>query len=87
MSTIKKQTPRRKALNTLLQGLGVTLGSALIVVLVSLVGSSTSYAELGAGLVAYSTFQAVATAGLSWLMRGYFDKRREAAADPTHLED
>lgn len=73
----KPQTPRRKAINTLMQGLGVTLASALVVVGANLVTTSGSFAELGAGLVAYSTFQAVATAGLTWLMRGYFDRRNE----------
>ena len=70
------QTPRRKALNTFCQGLAVTVSSAIVVVLASLVGGSGSFAELGAGLVAYSTFQAVATAALTWIMRGYVDGRR-----------
>jgi len=72
------QTPRRKALNTFCQGLAVTIASAVVVVLLSLIGASSSFAELGAALVAYSTFQSVATAGLTWIMRGYIDGRRVA---------
>ena len=71
-----EQTPRRKALNTFCQGLAVTVASAIVVVLANLIGGSGSFTELGASLVAYSTFQAIATAALTWIMRGYIDSRR-----------
>lgn len=81
------QTPRRKALNTLVQGLAVACASALVVVALAAVSTAKSYTDLGALLIGYSTFQAVATAGLTWLMRGYVDRRRALSADPAHMED
>lgn len=84
--SLKKQTPARKTLNTLLQGLAITLGSAIVVTLLTLVGGAKSYGELGAALLAFSTFQAIATAGLTYLMRSVVDKWRLSNGDPQHLE-
>lgn len=71
-----EQTPRRKALNTFCQGLAVAIATAIVVTLLTAVGSASSWAEFGGIIVAWSTFQAVATAALTWIMRGYIDSRR-----------
>lgn len=73
----KPQTPARKAINTLAQGLAITIGSTLVVTLLTLVGAVSSYGELAGALVAFSTFQAIATAGLTYLMRAGVDRWRE----------
>ena len=59
---------RRRAWKTLIQGLAVAVGSAALVTLLSVLGTATSWREFGGALVAFSFFQAVATAGVSWLV-------------------
>lgn len=57
---------RSRFSKTLLQGFIVTLLSAAGVTLLTLLGTVTSWGEFGGALIAFSTFQAVATAVVSW---------------------
>lgn len=69
-----KVDAKNRAWRTLLQGLGFSVASALVVSLLAAVTTATSWTELGATLIGFSFFQSVAVAGLSWLMRTYFDR-------------
>lgn len=67
---------RNRALRTVVQGLVFTVAAAIVVGVLSAVTTATTWAELGGALVAFSFFQSVAVAGLSWLMRAVFDASR-----------
>lgn len=73
---MKTQTPTRKAINTLTQGLVLTLACALIVGLFGAWTSATSWSALGATLLGWSFVQAIGTAGLTYLMREVVDRYR-----------
>lgn len=82
---------RNRAVRTLLQGLGFSVASALVVSLLAAVTTAASWGELGATLIGFSFFQSVAVAGLSWLMRTYFDQSKMPTplppADPGEPDD
>lgn len=73
---MKTQTPARKAINTLTQGLVLTIACALIVGLFGAWTSATSWSTLGATLLGWSFVQAIGTAGLTYLMREVVDRYR-----------
>lgn len=67
---------RNRALRTLLQGLAFSVLAALAVALFEALTSSTSWSEFWGKVIAFSFFQSIAVAALSWLMRTYLDKSR-----------
>lgn len=69
-----KADARNRALRTFVQGLVVSVGAALVVTLLTAIGSAHSWGEFAAALVAFSFFQSVATSALSWVMRSYLDR-------------
>lgn len=64
---------RNRATRTFLQGVGFTLAAALVVSLLTAIGSAGSWQEFGGILVGFAFFQSIATAVLSWVMRSYLD--------------
>lgn len=64
---------RNRALRTFLQGLGFTVAAALVVSLLSAVGSAASWSEFGGVLVGFAFFQSIAVSVLSWVMRAWLD--------------
>lgn len=86
-----KVDAKNRAWRTLLQGLGFSVASALVVSLLAAVTTATSWSELGATLIGFSFFQSVAVAGLSWLMRTYLDRSKMPTplppADPGEPDD
>lgn len=64
---------RNRALRTFLQGLGFTVAAAIVVSLLSAIGTATSWSEFGGVLVGFAFFQSVAVAVLSWIMRAVLD--------------
>lgn len=86
-----KVDAKNRAWRTLLQGLGFSVASALVVALWTAVTTSASWGELGATVVGFSFFQSIAVAGLSWLMRTYLDRSSMPTplppADPGEPDD
>lgn len=68
-----RRDARTRALRTAAQGLAFSVLAALVIALLTAVTTATSWSELAAALVAFSFFQSIAVAGLSWLMRTYID--------------
>lgn len=66
---------RSRAWRTFLQGVAFSLASALIVTLLTALGTATSWSELGGILVGFAFFQSVATAVLAYVMRTWLDGR------------
>lgn len=73
MTTPVRRDARVRALRTAAQGLAFSVAAAFVVALLAAVTTATSWTDLGAALVAFSFFQSIAVAGLSWLMRTYVD--------------
>ncbi len=71
-----------RALRTAVQGLAFSVGAALVVALISAVTTASTWGELGGALVAFSFFQSIAVAGLSYLMRAVFDHSRVPTPQP-----
>lgn len=64
---------RNRALRSFLQGLGITIGTAVVVSILSALGTAGSWSEFGGVLVGFAFFQSVATSVLSWVMRTVLD--------------
>jgi hypothetical protein len=80
MSKIANDANNR-ALRTFQQGLGFTIAAALVVSLLSALGTAGSWSELGGILVGFAFFQSVAVSVLAWIMRAWLD----ASMVPTPL--
>lgn len=65
---------RNRALRTLLQGLGITVLAAVVMVLLPLFTSATGWADFHWSVIGFSLFQAAGAAVLSYVMRAVLDK-------------
>lgn len=64
---------RNRGLRSLVQGLGVTALTTLVMGLVTAIATSQKWEELWATLTAFSFFQTFAVSVLSWWMRARLD--------------
>lgn len=81
MTTPLKTDARNRAVRTFLQGFGFTVAAALVVSLLTALGSTASWSEFGGVLVGFAFFQSIAVSVLSWVMRTWLDN----SAVPTPL--
>ncbi len=72
---------RNRALRTLLQGLGITVLAAVVMVLLPLFTTASGWSDFHWSVIGFSLFQAGGAAVLSYLMRTVLDR----SAIPTPL--
>lgn len=73
---------RNRAWRTFAQGAAFSVAAAVAVALLAAVTSSQTWTEFGGQLIAFSFFQSIAVAVLSWLMRTWLDSRTDVLAPP-----